>query len=198
MKNLANSITLKGTHIEITIDISTFNTAEPAFPFPIILIVNRQILAGTCWSREGGKLAGQPGDPYGLLQELLNVLKSVLQKQAEYRTTLFIYFSDYLFKCEDESSLRIYYNNELLSYTDCPEFKGKHKGVVELPLKEFVEDVLKISREYLEKYAPLIAKIQLEHGETPEKCDYLWGLYREVKELYEKRFGSDNKGMPER
>ena len=57
---------------------------------------------------------------------------------------------------------------------------------------------MKISKEYLEKYAPLIAKIQLEHGETPEKCDYLWELYREVKELYEKRFRSDNKGMPER
>ncbi|AEO13920.1 hypothetical protein TAM4_2321 [Thermococcus sp. AM4] len=100
--------------------------------------------------------------------------------------------------CATEDLARIYYHNELLEFTDCPEYRGKHKGVVEVPLKEFVEDVLKISREYLEKYAPLIAKIQIEHGETPERYDYLWELYREVEELYEKKFGPDKERPPGR
>jgi len=192
MRTMASPITLRGDCVEMHIDLSTFNTAEPTFPFPIILRVNGQILAGLCWSTEGGKLTGQPGDPYGVLQELLNVSKAMLQKQTEYDTTLFIYFGNYVFKCKNSNSLLIYYENELLSYTDCPEYKGKHKGVVELPLKEFMEDVLKISREYLEKYAPVIEEIRLEHGEESDDNDFLQKFYREVEELYKKRFGLEN------
>ncbi|WP_240922867.1 hypothetical protein [Thermococcus sp. Bubb.Bath] len=184
-------VVIKGRCLEITIDTSMFNTVEPAFPFPIILMINGQILAGACWNAEGGKLAGQPGDPYGLIQELLNASKTMLQKQGEYNTSLFIYFSDYAFKYKD-SSLVISYENELLSYTDCPKYKGKYRGIVELPLREFVEDVLRISREYLEKYASIVEEVRLEHGEKPDNYDDLWKLYREVEELYKKRFGTED------
>ncbi|EEB73519.2 conserved hypothetical protein [Thermococcus sp. AM4] len=51
---------------------------------------------------------------------------------------------------------------------------------------------MKISREYLEKYAPVIEKIRLEHGEESDDYDFLQKFYREVEELYKKRFGSES------
>ncbi|WP_210411159.1 hypothetical protein [Thermococcus aciditolerans] len=80
----------------------------------------------------------------------------------------------------------MHYYEDLLANTDCPEYEGKHKGVVEVPLKEFIEDVLKISREYLEKYAPVIEEIRFKHKGKKEDYNFLWELYQEVKELYEK------------
>ena len=110
-----------------------------------------------------------------------------------YQTTLVAEAAGTYYFCSTRDLTRIYYENDFLKFTDCPEYKGKHKGVVEVPLKEFVEDVLKISREYLEKYAPVIEKIRFEHGEEPNNYDSLWELYREVEELYEKKFRPENR-----
>ncbi|ACS33384.1 hypothetical protein [Thermococcus gammatolerans] len=216
-------IILKGRHLRIEISLDKFNETEPILSFYTLILFGEQIIAGMCWRILGNNLMGTYGNPDGIIQELLFCCLSLLdprfrengnlggnvRKYARelgfnvgdstplYGTDLLTYSANVFFELVG-NTLRIHYYEDLLANTDCPEFKGKHKGVVELPLKEFVEDVLKISKEYLEKYAPLIAKIRLEHGRTPEKYDYLWELYQEVKELYEKRFGSDNKGMPER
>ena len=199
-------VTMKGKHLTVKIDVSRYIHSPD--PFFLIFTVDEHLLLGACWK---GKIDGANANIHGFFQELLIACIQILnptestsnfaRKEAIWRgfalkegnpayeiITSSNPSSIYYLEAEG-STLKIHYYNDFLSYTDCPEFKGKHKGVVEVPLKEFVEDVLKISREYLEKYAPLIAKVQLEHGRIPEKYDYLWELYQEVKELYEKRFG---------
>nr|WP_240922643.1 hypothetical protein [Thermococcus sp. 9N3] len=170
--------------------------------FPLFLFIGGMLVAGMCWiSQEGRKLYPTEGNPYGMFDELLYCCSIMLNAPytqftnkniKAYETNLSINWSKFVFRSEG-NILKIHYNNLLLKETNCPEFKGKHRGVVELPLKEFVEDVLKISREYLEKYAPVIEKIRLEHGEEPNNYDSLWELYREVEELYKKKFGSENR-----
>ncbi|WP_367884158.1 hypothetical protein [Thermococcus sp. JCM 11816] len=91
------------------------------------------------------------------------------------------------YACSTGKTARIYYHNGLLEFTDCPEYRGKHKGVVELPLREFIEDVLEISREYLEKYASIIDRILIENEHNPgDDYEYLLNFYQEVKKMYEK------------
>jgi len=203
---------LKGKHVFVRVWTEYVPSPDP---FTLVFIIDNTILLGICWNN---KLEGAAVNVHGFFQELLMASSHMLRpedpevqkysqserKLAErdkfqlgnepvvFGTTLNSEGAGLYYFCATEDTVRIYYYNDLLEITNCPEYTGKHKGVVELPLKEFVEDVLKISREYLEKYAPLIAKIQIEHGETPERYDYLWELYREVKELYEKRFKSES------
>jgi len=106
-----------------------------------------------------------------------------------YGTTLNSEGASLYYFCSTKDLARIYYHNDLLEFTNCLEYKGKHKGVVEVPLREFVEDVLRLSREFLEEYALLVDKVRVENGEKPGGYGYLWDLYREVEELCKKRFG---------
>jgi len=206
---------LKGRHVFVRVWTEYVPSPDP---FTLVFIIDNTILLGTCWNN---KLEGAEADVYGFFESLLTACYYFLQPEHphvqkitkfdrenaekdgfELKDEVVVYQvserSGMYYFCSNGKTARIYYHNELLEFTDCPEFKGKHKGVVEVPLKEFVEDVLKVSKEYLEKYAPLIEEIRFRHEGRKEKYDYLWELYREVKELYEKRFGSDNKGMPER
>lgn len=68
--------------------------------------------------------------------------------------------------------MRIYYYNGFFEFIDCLEYKGKYKGVVEFLFREFIEDVLKVSKEYLEKYVLIIEKIRLEYGEKFDDYDF--------------------------
>ncbi len=200
---------LKGKHLRVKMDLKRY--VDTPYPFFLIFTINEHLLLGACWE---GEFEGANVDVYGFFQELLMAGSHMLRsddprvqkysqserKLAEwdkfrlgnepvvYRTTLISEAAGLYYFCSTKDLARIYYHNELLEFTDCPEYKGKHRGVVELPLKEFVQDVLKISREFLDEYAQIIEKIRLKHGEKPGGYDYLWDLYREVKELYEKRF----------
>ncbi len=200
---------LKGEHVFVRV--WTEYVPSP-YPFTLVFILDNTILVGLCWNN---KLEGAAIDVYGFFQELLMAGSHMLRpddprvqkysqserKLAEwdkfrlgnepvvYRTTLISEAAGIYYFCSTKDLARIYYENDFLRFTDCPEYMGKHKGVVEVPLKEFIEDVLKISKEFLEEYAPLIEKIRLEHGEEPGGYDYLWELYHEVEELYKKRFG---------
>ncbi|SEV87576.1 hypothetical protein [Thermococcus thioreducens] len=199
---------LKGKHVFVRVWTEYVPSPDP---FTLVFIIDNTILVGICWD---GKLEGAAVNVHGFFQELLMASSYMLRpddpkvqdfSQSErelakwdkfqlnnepvvFRTTLNTEAAELYYFCATEDLARIYYYNDLLEVTNCPEFKGKHKGVVELPLREFVEDVLKVSREYLEEYAPLIAEIQREHGDTPENYDFLWELYREVEELYERGF----------
>lgn len=174
-------------------------------PFSLVFMLKNHILVGACWK---GKLEGDESNVYGFFEHLLTACYYFLQpehphvraltrfekknaEEAGFRLKgdeVVVYRgverNSIYYACSNGRIARIYYHNELLEFTDCPEYKGKHKGVVELPLKEFIEDVLKVSREYLEKYAPIIEEIRLEHGEEPDDYDFLWELYREVERLY--------------
>ncbi|WP_048811135.1 hypothetical protein [Thermococcus gammatolerans] len=203
-------VTLKGKHLTVKIDVSRYVSSP--HPFFLIFTVDEHLLLGACWK---GKIDGANANIHGFLQELLIACIQILNPKESTsnfarKEAMWMGFalkegnpayeiitssnpsSIYYLEAEG-STLKIHYYNDFLSYTDCPEFKGKHRGVVEVPLKEFIEDVLKISREYLEKYASVIEKIRLEHGEELDDYDFLWGLYREVKDLYEKKFRPENR-----
>ncbi|NJE04136.1 hypothetical protein [Thermococcus sp. MV11] len=195
---------LRSGHLAVRIDLEYILSP---FPFPLIFFVDKNLLLGTCWD---GKLEGIGTNISGFFEELLIACSQILNPEestsnfARKEATWWGFplkegnpaygiitpsepSSIYYLEAEG-NILKIHYYNELLSYTDCPEFRGRHRGVVEVPLREFVEDVLKISREFLTKYAPIVEKVRLEHREKPEDYDYLWRLYHEVKELYEKKF----------
>ncbi|QDA31003.1 hypothetical protein FH039_04475 [Thermococcus indicus] len=200
-------VTLKGKHLTVKIDLERY-VGTPS-PFFLIFTVDEHLLLGACWK---GGLDGANVAVHGFFQELLMASSYMLRpedpkiqkysqserKLAEwdkfqlgnepvvYGTTLNSEGAGLYYFCSTKDLARIYYHNELLEFTDCPEYEGKHKGVVEVPLKEFIEDVLKISREYLEKYAPVIEEIRFKHKGKKEDYNFLWELYQEVKELYEK------------
>ncbi|WP_297490445.1 hypothetical protein, partial [Thermococcus sp.] len=143
-------------------------------PFPVLLLFDERVLEGECWTRAGGKLRGTFEDPLIVIQELLFGLEEVFDLTPSehgcgnprgyarelgfnvaddspiYCTTL-SYANIFFERIGD--TVRIHYNNELLEFTDCPEFKGKHKGTIEVPFFEFAEDVLKVIGEYLVKYS---------------------------------------------
>ncbi|AEC52557.1 hypothetical protein PNA2_1642 [Pyrococcus sp. NA2] len=205
-------ITIKGKHLTVKIDLGRYIPSPD--PFFLIFTVNDHLIIGGCWK---GELEGDESNVYGFFENLLTACYYFLQPdsphvqkitkidkrniekegfqlrgdevvvyQAVERNAIY-------YACSTGRIARIYYRNDLLSYTDCPEYKGKHKGVVELPLKDFIEDVLKISREFLEKYAPVIERIIIKHTGEPEGYDYLWESYYEVIELYRKRPDSENR-----
>lgn len=93
----------------------------------------------------------------------------------------------------DGELLKVHYYNDLLSYTDCPEFEGKHKGTVVVPFNEFVEDVLKMAREYIEKWFPVDVKIRFDVDDdfTPEDYERRKKRMKEfikyVEKLYQKK-----------
>ncbi|BAD84678.1 hypothetical protein, conserved [Thermococcus kodakarensis KOD1] len=194
-------ITIQGKHLTIKIDLDRYIPSP--YPFFLIFGIKDNLIVGACWK---GKLEGAETNVYGVLQELLIACIQMLnpksstsnfaRKEAKwhgfvlnennpsYELITSSNPSSILYFEADGNILKVYYYNDLLAYTNCREYENRHRGVVELPLREFVEDVLKISREYLEKYASIIEKIRLEHGEEPDDYDSLRGLYREVERLY--------------
>jgi hypothetical protein len=206
-------VTLQGKHILLKIYFE--KALDLIFPFPVLLFIDGNLTTGACWIDEKGnkKLYPIQGDPMGIVQELLYCCDFLmkgeelegggfignLRKYARklglpvreytklYFTSLVIYMGEYIFEL-DEDTINVHYHNIPLKDTNCPEFRGKYKGTISIPLPEFIEDVLKISEEFLEKYTPVIEKIWLKYGEEPKDHSYLWKLYQEVAELYEEKF----------
>ncbi len=203
-------VTMRGKHLEVKIDLERYLSSPD--PFFLIFAIDEHLLLGACWK---GKIDGDESDVYRFFENLLTACYYFLQPEHPHVQKLtkfgrenvedegFHLMGDEVvvyqavernaiyYACSTGRIARIYYHNELLEFTDCSEFKGKYKGVVELPLKEFVQDVLKISREFLDEYAQIIEKIRLKHGEESDDYDFLQKFYQEVEELYEKRFDSE-------
>nr|WP_206204857.1 hypothetical protein [Thermococcus sp. MV11] len=201
---------MAGRHFYVEVDLRRFYSG--AYPFPVIMLLDGNVLVGMCgkeWSF--GRLVGAPGDPYGITQDLLDSARFLMMaRPGEIVGVKRDIVREYGFHVEEDSPIysaasvacssyiflerikngiiRVHYYNKLLKETDCPKFGGKHKGTVELPLVEFVEDVLRISGEYLREYSSLVEEIMVNHGKEPYDHDVLWDWYREVKKLYEKRF----------
>ena len=205
-------VTMKGKHLTVKIDLKRYLSSPD--PFFLVFTVNEHLLLGACWR---GELEGDESDVYRFFYNLLTACYYFLRPESPHvqRITkidkrnieeegfqlrgdeVVVYQAvernAIYYACSTGRVARIYYHNELLEFTDCPEYMGKHKGVVEVPLKEFVEDVLKISKEFLEEYAPVIERIIIEHTGEPEGYDYVWESYYEVVELYRKRLDSENR-----
>lgn len=202
-------VELKGKYLRVKIDLDRCIPSPD--PFFSIFTIGEHLIIGACW---GGKLDGDESNVYGFFENLLTACYYLLQPENPHvqKITKFgkesvvkdgfelrgdevvvyqaVERNSVYYACSTGEVVRIYYHNEALEFTDCPEYKDKWKGVVEVPLKEFIEDVLKISREYLEKYAPVIEEIRLRHvKDSPDDYDFLQKFHREVEELYKKKFG---------
>lgn len=170
-----NKIIIEGKHLRLEVELIKSRAGERYSPFPVLLLFDDHVLEGECWLGAGGKLQGTFEDPLIVIQELLFGLEEVFEptpvenwdysrprKRARehgfdiYPNTpicnVTLSYANIFFERVGDI-VRIHYYNELLEATDCPEFKGKHKGTIEVPFLEFAEDVLKIVGEYLEKHA---------------------------------------------
>ncbi|BAD84677.1 hypothetical protein, conserved [Thermococcus kodakarensis KOD1] len=198
-----NTLKLSGKHIYIEADLGKFYGG--AYPFPLIMLLDDHVIVGMCWKKwSSGKLVGSPGDPYGVVQDLLDSVRffmvakprrlvgvkpdtvreygfQVGEDSSIYSATS-VADSVFIFLERKNDVVKIHYYNQLLYETDCPEFKGMGRGTIELPFLEFVNDVLEISEGYLKNYAGVIERIMREYEEEPYDHDILWRWYLEIKE----------------
>ena len=202
-----DTLKLSSKHIYIEADLRKFYGG--AYPFPVVMLVDGHVIVGMCWEKwSSGKLTGAPGDPYGIVQDLLDSIRFFMRAKPgelvgvkrdtvrEYGfhveedsliySATSIADSVYIFLERTKNIVNVHYYNRLLDETDCPEFKEKQKGTIELLFAEFVEDVLRISGEYLKNYASIIEQIMMERGEEPYDHDVLWKWYQEIKESHKK------------
>jgi len=206
-----NTLKLLGKHLHVEADLGRFYGG--AYPFPLVMLLDGHVVVGMCWKKwSSGKLTGAPGDPYGVVQDLLDSIRFFMRaKPGEVTGVKRETVREYGFRVEEDSliysatsiadsvyiflertkdSVKVHYYNRLLDETDCLEFKGKQRSTIELPFVEFVEDVLRISGEYLKNYASTVEQIMMKQEEEPYDHDVLWEWYREIKELHQKRIGS--------
>ncbi len=187
-------IVIKGKHIYFEVGLDREGGAEVYWPFPVLLLFDDHVLVGECWSVDGGKLQGTYTDPVMVIGGLLHGLEQILYAEHEEwgcshpreiaREKGFDVSDDSPFYCAIMAMqsyvffeglgdvVRVHYYNGLLEGTDCPEYKGKHKGSIEVPLIEFGEDVLKVFGEYLEKYYKRVEEVRREAYKYDRMGDY--------------------------
>ena len=182
---LVERITVKGKHIYFEVGLGWFEGAEVYSPFPVILLFDDHVLVGECWTPAGGKLQGTYTDPLIALDGLVRGLDEMLLNEPDERgdcssprkmarkrgfnvsddsplyCAILAIQSEVFFERFGDT-VKIHYYNGLLEGTDCPEFKGRHKGTVEVPLIEFGEDVLRVFGEYLEKHYKRVEEVRQE------------------------------------
>ncbi len=213
-------VVLKGKHLELRYEIGYFKDVEVWNPFHLLIFLDGHMLVGYAFKKYSCKIMGESGDPYSFFEDILYCLNFILNEKEKrlegggyigdlrrkarelgfvvedstklYWSHLGAAYSRAILELDGEL-LKVHYYNDLLSYTDCPEFEGKHKGTVVVPFNEFVEDVLKMAREYIEKWFPTDVKIRFDVDDdfTPE--DYEWRkkhmreLIEYVENLYQKK-----------
>ena len=209
MKDM-KEVVLRGKHISLKIYLK--KALDLVFPFPILLFIDDNLIAGTCWIGEDGnkKLYPIQGDPTGIIQEFLYCCDFLINsKELEgggfignlreyarkldfpikrntklYFTSLVIYLGEYIFELNG-NIINVHYNNIPLKDTNCPEFIGNWKGTVSVPLNDFVQDVLSLSKKYIEEIAPVEAKILVELGEKEEVIAAKLALLRRLRRRVE-------------
>ncbi len=118
------------------------------------------------------------------------------EKTRLFWSSLGVYMGDYTFELANNTVNLHYYNNYLKLSNGCPEFEGRYKGTILIPLKEFVEGALKLSYEYLTKHGPILDELFIKEGLRPtseELYDALWKRHKTVKKLYEEIFSGGSK-----
>jgi len=177
-------IVIKGEHIYFEVGLGWFEGAEVYWPFPVILLFDNHVLVGECWTPAGGKLQGTYTDPLIVLDGLIFGLEEIitpgvsehccsrsreLAKDMGFNVaenspisyaSLAIQSEVFFERIGD--SVKIHYYNGLLEGTDCPEYKGRHKGTIEVLLIEFGEDVLRVFGEYLERHYKRVEEVRQE------------------------------------
>ena len=205
---LVERITVKGKHIYFEVGLGWFEGAEVYWPFPVILLFDNHVLVGECWTPAGGKLQGTYTDPLIVLDGLIFGLEEIITPEVSEHccsrsrelardmgfnvaenspisyASLAIQSEVFFERIGD--SVKIHYYNGLLEGTDCPEYKGKHKGTVEIPLLEFGEDVLRVFGEYLEKHYKHVEEVRQEaygYNRMDDYEDYKRWHQQYLKEL---------------
>ncbi|WP_099210651.1 hypothetical protein [Thermococcus henrietii] len=212
-------VTMKGRHLELRYEIGYFKDVEVWNPFHLLIFIDGHTLVGYAFKKYNCKIMGEGGDPYGFFEDILYCLNFMLDEREAlgggnyigdlreearmlgfvvgdstklYWSHLGAAYSRTILELDGEL-LKVHYYNDLLSYTDCPEFEGKHKGTVIIPFSEFVEDVLKMAKEYIEKWFPVDAKIRFDVDDdfTPEDYEdwrsHIGKLLEHVEKLYQKK-----------
>ncbi len=213
-------ITMKGKHLELRYEIGHFEDVEVWNPFHLLIFLDGHMLVGYAFKKYDCKIMGESGDPYGFFEDILYCLNFMfnekekrlegggyvgdLRREARkigfivgdptklYWSHLGAAYSRAIFEIGDEL-LKVHYYNDLLSYTDCPEFIGKHKGTVIVSFNEFIEDVLKMAKEYIGKWFPIDVKIRFEVDDDFTLEDYedwrgnIRQLLEHVEKLYQKK-----------
>ncbi|NJE61193.1 hypothetical protein [Thermococcus sp. 21S7] len=203
-------VILQGKHISLKIYLK--KALDLVFPFPVLLFIDGNLIAGTCWIRDDGnkKLYPIQGDPTGIIQEFLyccdflinseelegggfignlreyaGKLGFPIKKNTKlYFTSLVIYMGEYIFEL-DGNTVNVHYNNIPLKDTNCTEFIGHWKGTVSIPLNDLVEDVLSLSKKYIEEIAPIETKMLVELGEKEEDIAAKLALLRKLRRRVE-------------
>ncbi len=215
---LVGRVVIKGKHVYFEVGLDSEGGAEVYSPFPVILLFDDHVLVGECWSVDSGKLQGTYTDPVMVIGGLLHGLEQILYAEHDEwgcshpretaRDKGFDVSDDSPFYCallamqsyvffEGLGDLvMVHYYNGLLEGTDCPAYKGRYKGSIEVPLVEFGEDMLKVVGEYLEKYYKRVEEVRGEaYGyDGIDGCNLLIKQYLEDLEdwrVLKGKFGSE-------
>lgn len=145
-----NTLKLSGKHIYIEADLGKFYGG--AYPFPLIMLLDDHVIVGMCWKKwSSGKLVGSPGDPYGVVQDLLDSVRffmvakprrlvgvkpdtvreygfQVGEDSSIYSATS-VADSVFIFLERKNDVVKIHYYNQLLYETDCPRNSREWAGV---------------------------------------------------------------------
>ena len=139
-------VTMKGKHLTVKIDLERYLSSP--HPFFLVFTINEHLLIGGCWK---GELEGDESDVYGFFYNLLTACYYFLRPESPHvqRITkidkrnieeegfqlrgdeVVVYQAvernAIYYACSTGRVARIYCHNELLEFTDCPEYKGKHR-----------------------------------------------------------------------
>ncbi len=187
---------LRGKFIEVEIDLESFEPDPFPGRFPILFLVAGHEVGG--YHNEGWL-----GDSYGLFQDLLLCTRDLLKCPESYFNKrknvekdgfkllpdsyvcgpiLDLNFNTYYLERKGEL-LRFHFINEAPKYIS---LENSLQGTIELPFEVFIDDILKISEEYLEKCFPIEmeTKAMQYNGFTEEISrlrQYLENLIQEIK-----------------
>ncbi|WP_148882525.1 hypothetical protein [Thermococcus aciditolerans] len=194
-------MSLMGRHIKIIIDPNE-DTCFPS-PFPTLMTIGGRLIIGGIFKSSGCLPVMMPTNLHGTFQDLLDLCISFLDPEFDergemlyprrdarelgfdvsedtklYQTGLFVDqgVTSVFFELNGDI-LRVHYFNEFLKWSDCEGIQEMHKGTVEIPFREFAEDVLRLSKRFLMEVAPVLEEV------CPEPYDpgYLWELYLDLR-----------------
>jgi len=205
LRDIHDKVSITTTHLHFEIYLNKFNVGETFNPFPVAIWFDNYLLVGACQETNGEKkVVGIPMEPLYVFNELLYAVSWIMEPDSSegglYAGELRKYVQKlgfsvgnknplYLvsFGCcstivfeRENDNLLIHYHNSLRNCDELPN------GTIEVPLKEFIEDLLKCVFAYLTRYMDIVEKIRASHGQKPEEyaCNELWSNYKYTLRKY--------------